>query len=409
MKVLVAQLGARMHYAVPRLLHQAGCLEHFYTDLCALKGWPSLLRAIPKRWRPARLERLLTREPTGVAQNKITAFTGFGWEYACRLKQARDTNERNQAYLWAGEKFCQRVIRAGFGGADMIYGFNSASLELLREGRRRGLRGVVEQTITPRRIEWRLLEEEEAAFPDWEPPLDTRGFEEYCAREEAEWQAADLVLCASEYVRGGILNSGGDPGQCAVVPYGFDSANLRGIVRQLRADRAGPLRVLTVGSVGLRKGSPYVLEAARQMKNRVQFRMVGPLQVSDAVERDLRQHVEITGIVPRSEIHHHYAWADVFLLPSLCEGSATSTYEALAYGLPTLCTPETGSVVCDGEDGFIFPARQTAAIVERLERLAGDVKLLAWMSANAEHHSRDYTLARYGERLMVALHAQSPA
>jgi hypothetical protein len=36
----VAQLGARMHYAVPRILHEAGILDRFYTDICAAKGWP---------------------------------------------------------------------------------------------------------------------------------------------------------------------------------------------------------------------------------------------------------------------------------------------------------------------------------------------------------------------------------
>ena len=44
--VCVAQLGARMHYAVPRILHAAGMLERFYTDLAAVRGWPALLRAM---------------------------------------------------------------------------------------------------------------------------------------------------------------------------------------------------------------------------------------------------------------------------------------------------------------------------------------------------------------------------
>ena len=39
MKILVAQLGARMHYAVPRILEAQGLLSHFYTDtLVSNKG-----------------------------------------------------------------------------------------------------------------------------------------------------------------------------------------------------------------------------------------------------------------------------------------------------------------------------------------------------------------------------------
>ena len=42
----------------------------------------------------------------------------------------------------------------------------------------------------------------------------------------------------------------------------------------------GPLRVLTVGAVGLRKGSPYVLEVARALQGVAQFRMVGSIGIT---------------------------------------------------------------------------------------------------------------------------------
>src|SRR5476651_1578591 len=96
----------------------------------------------------------------------------------------------------------------------------------------------------------------------------------------------------------------------------------------------GPLRVLTVGAVGLHKGSPYVLAAARQLRHGATFRMVGQIKGRPAAVAQLRVAVELCGPVPRSEMLAHFQWADVFLLPSLCEGSATVAYEALACGLP---------------------------------------------------------------------------
>ena len=50
------------------------------------------------------------------------------------------------------------------------------------------------------------------------------------------------------------------------------------------------------------------------------------------------------------------AAADVFAFPSLFEGSAVVTYEALACGLPSVVTPESGSVARDGVDGFVVPS-----------------------------------------------------
>ncbi len=38
---VVSQLGARMHYAVPRIFADHQRLAHFYTDICALQGWPN--------------------------------------------------------------------------------------------------------------------------------------------------------------------------------------------------------------------------------------------------------------------------------------------------------------------------------------------------------------------------------
>ena len=263
-----------------------------------------------------------------------------------------------------------------------------------------GGRGIVEQTIAPRAIERKLLADEAASFPQWEAPAQEElGLDTYCARESAEWAAADLIVCGSEWVKDGVVACGGEKARCVVVPYGLDTmANAFAPKRR----EPGRLRVLTVGAIGLRKGSPYVLEAAERLAGRAEFRMVGPIQILSGAESRLRKKVHVTGIVPRSEIASHFEWADVFLLPSLCEGSATSTYEAMAHGLPVVCTPQTGSVVRDGVDGFIVPARDPAAIAEKIETLAADSSLLASMSAGARQHSSGFTLEKYGERLLAA-------
>ena len=62
-RVVVAQMGARMHYAVPRICWQAGVLEHLYVDICATQGWPRLLRLVPTGLRTAPLRRLAGRIP----------------------------------------------------------------------------------------------------------------------------------------------------------------------------------------------------------------------------------------------------------------------------------------------------------------------------------------------------------
>lgn len=72
------------------------------------------------------------------------------------------------------------------------------------------------------------------------------------------------------------------------------------------------------------------------------------------------------GRVPRAEMKDLYNWADVFVLPSICEGSAMVTYEALLAGIPTITTDNSGSIVRDGIDGAIVPIREIDAIANQL-------------------------------------------
>jgi glycosyltransferase involved in cell wall biosynthesis len=415
---MVAQLGARMHYAVPRILAEADMLEHFYTDICAVLGWPRWLRLIPDPVRPAAVRRLLSRVPRGVPRELITAFNDFGREYARRRNTA--TSEQFAVYLWAGREFCRRVLKKGFCGAGAVFTFNSAGLEILQRARREGLRAVTEQTIAPMRIELGLSEQERARFADWET-VSARNdcAAEYCQREEAEWQAAEVILCGSGFVRDGIAQCGGPVEKCVVVPYGVDLPSPHRREGGRRPDQVAtinlqpstlnrPLRVLTVGAVGLRKGSPYVLAAAKQLKDKAVFRMVGSIGVTSQAEAQLRAHLELTGPAPRSDIAQHFAWADVFLLPSICEGSATVIYEALGYGLPVICTPNAGSVVRDGLEGFIVPIRDATAITGRIEQLAQDVELRAQMAAKAKARAADFTVGAYGQQLLAAFTGAMP-
>ena len=359
-----------------------------------------MLRRLPRRICPLALARLSDRVPGGVPPSAIGSFPGFGLRYAWKRDSARSPREYTAAHLWAGSAFCEAVIRAGLGAASGVYTFNSAGLELLLHARGRGLRTAVEQTIAPIPVEDKLLLREHQAFPDWEPAPAANSLRAQAAsRERAEWDAAGIILCGSEFVRDGIRAAGGPAGRCRVVPYGV-SAPSSAVLRK-RARR--PLHVLTIGEAGLRKGAPYLLAAARLIGGNAEFRWVGPITASRRALRAASGGVDLIGPVPRSQIAVHYDWADVFILPSICEGSATVCYEALAAGLPVIATPNCGSVVRDGLDGFIIPVRDPGAIAAAVERFLARPALLAQMSAAALATATGFTLEKYAERLLAAL------
>ncbi|MGF6231997.1 hypothetical protein QFZ27_005952 [Inquilinus ginsengisoli] len=400
-RVVVSQLGARMDYAVPRILNAHGMLEHFYTDICATKGWPRLVGYLPHRFQPAGIRRLIGRRPSGIPPRRMTCFPGVGLSFALRRMRAHARpDDRMRAELDAGRRLSELVVRHGFGQASGFYGFIRECLEPLQAARARGMWTAVEQNIAAWELVDRLEREEQERFPAWISEVTERASSEaYASRERAEWAEADLIVCPSEFVRQSVAEYGGPVDRCVIVPYGVDAR----FQIPTRDRRNGPLRVLTVGSLGLRKGTPYVLEAARRMSGRADFRMVGRGAVPSAACAGLDGVVQFTGPIPRLEIIAQYAWADVFLLPSVCEGSATVTYEALAAGLPVITTPNTGSVVRDGTDGFVVPIRDVDAIVQSLHLLRADRARLSEMSHNAKLRAQDFDLAGYGRRLCDAL------
>jgi glycosyltransferase involved in cell wall biosynthesis len=90
------------------------------------------------------------------------------------------------------------------------------------------------------------------------------------------------------------------------------------------------------------------------------------------------------------------------------------TYEALACGLPVVTTPNAGSTVRDGVNGFIVPIFDVAAMSERLRQLNENRNLLVQLSHAAALHAEEVSLAAYQKRFLRILspaageHSQSP-
>lgn len=401
--ILVAQLGARMHYAVPRILHEAGMLHRLYTDIYARSPGVRWMNHLPASVLPEPAVRLLDRVPHGVPHERVTSFPRLGLRYAFDLYAASSLAERLETFLSGGAAFTERIIETEPRGMAGVYTFNTAGLELLRWARDRGVTAIMEQTIAPAEVEHRLLREEYEAHPAWQPPPEDNPFlAQKVERERQEWAETDVILCGSSFVKEAVGACGGPEERCVVVPYGIDLEQFEGSGQKEPHD---PIRVLTAGAMGLRKGTPYVLEAARRLRGAAQFRLVGSLNnVEPEARAELSDSTQLLGQVPTSEMADHYAWADVFLLPSICEGSATVTYEALASGLPVICTPNTGSIVQDEREGFIVPIRSVDGILESIDTLARNPTTYRRMSRRARHRAQEVGgVEAYARRLVKAV------
>ena len=401
--VIFTQLGARMHYATPRLLAQVGLLRHLYTDICAVKNWPALLHYFPSSILPKGLQRLKGRVPYGIPKAKITAFTAFGYKYAARRRKTRSIEELTEIHLWAGDYFNKLILQKGFQGGKLVYGYNSAAERILKSARSQKIPGIVEQTIAPFSIEQELLEREVESFPDWGTKKNNKFADKFISRERNEWSLAERIFAGSEFVKEAIAAAGGPAHKCQVIPYGVDLSKFLTIKK--KNSHSKKLHVLFIGKVGLRKGIPYLLAAMKSLEHHpVSCRIVGGHQIPfDTIRKIVPANTELVGTVPRMSIFKEFQWADILCLPSLCEGSATVIYEALAAGLPVITTPNSGSIVRDHQEGYIVPIRNSQAIADCIATLCFNRKLLKDMSHSARHRSSFGSLEAYGRRLVEAI------
>ena len=402
-QVAVALLGARCHYAVPRILAAHGKLAGLYTDIYA-GDWPARLAAsLPRNWLPQAAQRLVDRSISDIDPKLIHTFPIQGLCRAWTHSRQKSPGQILRRHALDNRAFCKRITRYGIRGADAMYVYNGAGVELLRFTKAAGLAGIQEQTIAPYSLVEPLLAEERILWPGWEDSLvSDDDWKPLSAREEEEWSLADRVICGSQFVVDGIQKKIGTQTKCVVVPYGIDLPR-QCTARSARGDR--PLRVLFLGTVELRKGIQYLMLAARSMIGEaIQFRAVGPIRVNESARADLNAVIDLVGSVPRSQLMEHLEWADVLVLPTLAEGSAIVVYEALAAGLPVITTPNAGAVIGNGIEGFIVPVRDSMEIVERLRLLIDCPPLIEDMSAAAIRLASDFTLSRYGDRLLQAIH-----
>jgi alpha-maltose-1-phosphate synthase len=218
-------------------------------------------------------------------------------------------------------------------------------------------------------------------------------------RIRAERSLADRLLAPSEQVVACLLDHGVPAEKIVRLPYVADPERFPG--REVRRED-GRFRVLFVGRIEVRKGVRELLSAWRLAAlPDAELVLLGPLgRGAHHLLRDAPSGVRWQRGVPHSEVPTWFAASDVFAFPSLAEGSAQVTYEAMASGLASVVTPEAGSVVRDARDGFIVPARNVELLADRLRELHDQPHLRVAMGRSARTAIEErWTWRHYGERL----------
>ena len=287
--------------------------------------------------------------------------------------------------------------------------FDSNALETFRMLEGTGLPRILDQSIAHRRWRERVSGEERAAWPEWvRGDEGGRPGQQILEEEEEEIDRAELILCGSEFCASTMLAEGVPPDRLAVAEYGADTGRFSP-GESVRPERAG-VRLLFVGALVLRKGIPYLLEAVQRVRSLgVALTLAGTISVERTALARFAEFTQVRGHLLHEEMPELYRSHDVYVFPSLVEGSSLSIYEALATGLPVITTPNSGSIVRHGVEGLIVAPRDTDALAAAIETLVRDPELRLQMGRAARERALRFGDWRhYGDRLVQRIVARFP-
>jgi len=393
LRVTVVQDGSRLHYGLPVGLKLAGVLGTVHTDwFVRSRSLEAAAAMAMARFGGATGRRLAGRRCAALDGSRVIA---SGWRalFARLLENGAVLPERT--FVRRSQAMTRRVLADGWRGANVLAGFvRNLDPDLCRAARQDGLAVVLDQMIAP--IDIQMLEEARQAelWPEWQSAPE-RGAEIMRGIEQRSWALANHITCASDYVRDGLLAAGLCRDRISVIPYPVDATAFSLCDRR---HRHGPIVVGFVGGVSLRKGAPAFFDIARAFDpTKVRFVMVGPILADPALVERRRGAVDVIGSVPRADVRAWLERFDILLFPSACEGSAGAVMEAMATGLPIVTTPNSGTPVRYGVEGFVVGCEDLAGMADHVARLARDDDLRMRLGMAARSRVEQLTVRGYGE------------
>jgi glycosyltransferase involved in cell wall biosynthesis len=178
-------------------------------------------------------------------------------------------------------------------------------------------------------------------------------------------------------------------------------------VRNSACSSSSILRLIYVGFLRHEKGLEYLIKALPATEHAVGKKVVLDIVGNGEIEDELKEmvisfglqgSVNFCGYIPMGDrLSRLYRQADIFVLPSVSEGTPRVLLEAMANGLPVIATRVGGIpfTVEDGLNGLLIEPKDCEAIVGAVNGIAGDQALRAKIVAGGYQTARENTLEQH--------------
>jgi glycosyltransferase involved in cell wall biosynthesis len=322
----------------------------------------------------------------------------FPYLHAPYMRFVPDSTLVRHFWEWQDKLWFDRYVTGRLPECDIFCGLSGSALSSGRLAKSRRAKYICDRGSSHIRVQDRILREEYHLQGVHFSGIDPR----VISREEAEYEAADIITVPSTFALNTFVESGIDRRKMRLAPYGVD---LKTFFPSVQRDD-NRFNVLFVGSVTVRKGIAYLLDGFQRLQcKHKHLTVVGA--VSPELESTLKRvrgqdQISFPGRVPQHRLKEIMSASHVMVLPSVEEGLALVQAQAMACGCPVIASQNTGAqdLFSDGREGFIVPIRDTVAITDCLQKLADDPDLRFRMSEAALRRVKSIGgWDQYGEKM----------
>ena len=229
------------------------------------------------------------------------------------------------------------------------------------------------------------------------------------AHNDETYAMADAVICASSFTKHSLA-AAGSKAPAHVVGYGVD---LELFSARTVAPAAKPLTIGFVGALSQRKGARYLLGALAALP-KGSAKLV--LYTRASVDRELLRgfesvDLEIRGGLSDAQLAADLKQCDLVALPSIAEGFGLVILEAMACGVPVLCTTRTGGAdfILHRQNGLLIEPGSASAIEQELVWALSHRDELFAMGQAARREAEKHTWAEYRRKFFAAYAASVSA
>jgi glycosyltransferase involved in cell wall biosynthesis len=216
-----------------------------------------------------------------------------------------------------------------------------------------------------------------------------------------ELEFSDNFLSASTFTTKSLLASNINKNKIYLCSYGVDVQKINKSTRTLGSDNE--LKCLFVGRVTYKKGVLELFKAIEKLNtNKFHFTFVGSYDLEDEYIYRYKNICDFKGHVPKKEMSEIYSNADILIFPSLADGFGLSVIEALSYGLPVVCSTNSGAsdIIKDGVNGFLIDPLNYNDITDKLSWLENNRSFLNNFSKNAILSAKENSVNKYEKSIL---------